>query len=114
MIRPIVGWGLMMCALATIGATVFSYPAPHAPALLYGIGGFMVVLGLVLLVTGLGRNVEYPRVTAPDVSPPTTLAGLGFVVIALGSVAGLWAVWVGGGIVLVGLGGLVREWRAQR
>ena len=114
MSRPIIGWGLLMCALATIGATAFSYPAPHAPALLYGIGGFMVLLGLVLLVTGLGRNVDRPRVAAPDVSPPTTLAGLGFVVVAIGSVAGLWAVLVGGGIVLVGLGGVVRERRAQR
>jgi hypothetical protein len=33
---------------------------------------------------------------------------------ALAVVAGVWAAFVGGGIVLVGIGGLVREARAQR
>jgi hypothetical protein len=115
MSRPIALWGLLMCLLATIGETVFGFDGPQSPALLYGIGGFMVALGVALAVSRLGRNREDAVVqSAPDISPPTTFAALGLVVMAVGGVAGLWAVYAGGGMVLAGLLGVLREGRAQR
>jgi uncharacterized membrane protein YfcA len=112
--RPILLWGLGMCALATIGATVFDFESVHAPALLYGIGGFMVLLALVLTVTRRGENHPAHVQSLPDTSPPTTFAGLGFVLMAIGAVAGWWAVLIGAGMVVVGGFGILREGRAQR
>lgn len=112
--KPIIGWGLGMCTIGLINTAIFGNEGPQAPALLFGIGGFMVALGLFLTVTGLRHNRAAPVLSLPDVSPPTTFTAFGFVLMALGSAFGLWLVWIGGGVVLIGLGGVIREGRAQR
>lgn len=114
MIRPILGWGIGMCLFGVVAVTIFGSPGPQTPALLFGIGGFMVLLALVLAVTGLGGNVAAPTTSIPDISPPTVAVALGFVLMALAAAFGLWLVWIGGGVVVVGLAGVIREARAQR
>lgn len=112
--KPIIGWGLGMCTLGLINVWAFGNEAPEPPALLFGMGGFMVALGLFLTITGLRHNRAAPVLSLPDVSPPTTFTAFGFVLIALGAAFGLWLVWIGGGVVLIGLGGIIREARSQR
>lgn len=114
MSRPIAAWGLGICTLAGIGAVAFGFGGTLTPVLLLGMGGFMVALGAVLLIARRDRSDPAPTIAAPDSSPPTTWAALGLVAMAVAVVAGPWAAWIGGGIVLVGVGGLVRETRAQR
>ncbi|MCW2968012.1 MAG: hypothetical protein JWM71_1784 [Solirubrobacteraceae bacterium] len=113
MTRPVIFWGALMVALAAIGVTVFTGDARFA-ALMFGIGGFMVVLGLVLAVTGLGESPARLTIALPGVSPPTACAGAGLVLVALGAVWGLWLILIGAGVLLVGAAGVARELRAQR
>lgn len=114
MSRPVIAWGLGMCALVTIGVLAFDVQGPHTTALLYGIGGFMVVLGLVLVALRLDRSPETVTTATPALSPPATFAALGVVLASLAVVAGPWAAIIGGGMALVGLAGIARELRAQR
>lgn len=114
MTRPILLWGLGMCLFGLVNVVIFGSGGPQAPALLFGIGAFMVLLAAFLAVTGLGRNPAAPVASLPDISPPTVAVGIGFVLMALAAAFGLWLVWIGGGVALVGVGGLVRELRAQR
>lgn len=111
---PIGLWGLGMCAFGLVDLLAYGNEAPETPALLFGVGGFMVALALVLALSGLDRSRALRAHPLPDVSPPTTFTALGFVLMALAAAFGLWLVWIGGGVVLVGLGGIAKELRAQR
>jgi hypothetical protein len=114
MTTPIFLWGVGMCLLGLINVAIFGTPGAQAPALLFGIGGFMVLLAVVLFLTGYGRNVATPLTSSPDVSPPTVFLAAGIVLMALAPAFGLWLVWIGGGVAIVGIAGVVREWIAQR
>ncbi|MDQ3850931.1 MAG: hypothetical protein M3296_10015, partial [Actinomycetota bacterium] len=114
MSRPIVAWGLAMAVLGALNVTVFAPGGPRSPALLFGIAGFMVLLGALLWLSG--RDTSPPEVAGalPTVSPPAACLGVGLVLLALGAAVGPWLVWMGGGVTLVGAAGLARELRAQR
>lgn len=113
MSRPVALWGLLMCALAAIGVTVFAGDWRFA-ALMFGIGAWMVVLGAFLLGSGLGDPPAPGPLALPDLSPPSAAAAAGVVLVLLGGTWGAWLAYIGAGVLLIGLGGLGREWRAQR
>jgi hypothetical protein len=111
--RPAAFWGLLMCVLAALGVTVFSGDGQFA-AQMFGIGGFMLLIAVVLLATGLGERRAPGPHALPDLSPAAAAAAIGVVLVCLGAAWGLWIVWIGAGVVAVGVGGLIRELRAQR
>jgi hypothetical protein len=107
-------WGLFLAVLAAVTtpfhADVYTY------SLLGGSALFVLALGLVVLVTG--RRAE--RATARQVRPqpglsfPSMLLGIALAALALGAELGLWLVLIGAGLSVLAVGGLVREWRAER
>jgi hypothetical protein len=114
MSRPALFWGLLMCLLAVLGITVFDEPVVKFSALMFGIGGAMVLLAVVLAVTGLGES-RVPAVEAlPNLSPSAAATATGVVLAGLGAIWGLWLVYIGAGVVVIGAAGLARELRAQR
>lgn len=108
------GWGALMALIGGVGVLFFDLEGPETPALFGGVTAVMVVLGLLLRLLRLGaRGPEGPR-SSPDLSPATVWLGVSLVLLAAGAELGLWLVYIAGGMVVVGIGGLVRELRAER
>jgi hypothetical protein len=101
-----------MCALAALGVTVFTGDGRFA-ALMFGIGAGAIVVGGLLLLSG--DEARVPALEAvTDLSAGAVVLAVGVVLVCLGGAWGLWLVWIGCGVLVVGGVVLVREWRAQR
>jgi hypothetical protein len=116
---PLVGWGALLL-FWTAAQLPFS-PDAGELALLGGAG--LVCVGLGGLVALLERRrpvTEDPEQddgappTVPDTSAPAVMLGTGVTLFVVGLEFGPWALYLGGGIALVGLASLVRERRAER
>ena len=114
--RVIAGWGAWLCVLAAI-QLIFG-PTPIELALLAGAGAGMVLLGL-LTFAGEGRRTR-PRpegedpVALPQTSAASVCLAVGITIFVVGWELGNWMAALGAGIVALGAGGLIREWRAQQ
>jgi hypothetical protein len=106
-------WGVLMGALALVAVLFFNLDEPETPALLGGAAGLAALTGALIAVTGAVRAESGPRVL-PDISPATVWLAASLSLLALSAQLGLWLTYIAGGMVLVGIGGLVRELRAQR
>jgi hypothetical protein len=116
-VRPalvILWWGVGLAAIGAVGVLFFDVDEPETPALFAGSALLMVVLGATLPLFGLGGREEERTFTSPDLSPATVWLGGSLVLLAVGSTLGLWLVLIACGSVGVGVGGLIRELRAQR
>jgi hypothetical protein len=121
-------WGGIVIASAT-ALWIWSYQLPHgknvcssatcvartpfAPALLTAAGGFWVAVGVVLLVRRT-HGIDRARRPVVDQSMTTAVVALGITLTALGGAVGRWLTWIGIGVTVAGIGGLVRESLALR
>ena len=110
--KPFALWGSFLAVLTLVGIVFFSTGVP-VPALLGGGAAFILVLALGLAVSR--RSVQTSGGGAdPDTSPATVWLALSLALMALGAPLGPWLVFIGGGMSVVGVAGVVRELRAQR
>jgi hypothetical protein len=109
-------WAAFLALLAVILWAVFTeldLPSVLMPA-------FAIALTLLIAVGGAAatrRAARRSRPAAepdPDTSWSAVLAGVAFALVLLGLEVGTFLILVGGGLFALGLGGLVREWRAER
>lgn len=109
---PFVIWGVFLSALTGVGAVFFD-KGVEEPALLGGAAAFILVLAFLLAITRRSVQVEGGG-TDPDGSPATVWLACSLGLTALGAALGPWLAFIGGGMTIVGIGGVVRELRAQR
>jgi hypothetical protein len=101
--------------LAIQSAIMFAFPSGLLVHLLNaGQVVTMVLLGAALLTRRRGRDETGTTRAVPDGSAATLLTAAGVAAMVLGAALGTWLVLIGGGCVLLGLGGLVRERRVER
>lgn len=114
----LVGWG----ALLLIGAAVLLIFSPTAPELelLGGAGLAAFVSGFVLALVERRRAGRASPGLAPgerrrvtDLSVASVVLAIGIALLGVGNELGHWMQFIGGGTILVGFGGLVREFRAE-
>jgi hypothetical protein len=103
---------VFLSVLTGVGMIFFG-TSVSTPALLGGAGAFALVLASALAVTRRSVQVEGGG-TDPDGSPATVWLALSLALMMAGVALGLWLVFIGGGMALIGVGGVVRELRAQR
>jgi hypothetical protein len=101
-------WGLFLGVFAAVLWAWGPYTLP--PLVLTCAAGACVVAGIALL-----RWPERdPRARAvPEISLPSALAAVGVTTALYGVSFGLWLVLVGAGVAALGIGGVVRELRAE-
>lgn len=109
---PLALWGLFLGVLTGVGLIFFG-TSVSTPALLGGAAAFALVLALGLAVTRRSEQVEGGG-TDPESSPATVWLALSLALTMAGVALGPWLVFIGGGMALIGVGGVVRELRAQR
>lgn len=109
-------WALFLAVLGAVAVAVFEPSDPETPALFGGMTLLMVVIGAYLAARRGGAATagdSSPRVVH-DSSVPTVWFALSLALLALGAELGTWLALIAGGMLLVGLGGLLRESRASR
>jgi len=90
-------------------------PYTLPPALLSGGALLFAVLALVVALRGQGEaHADEAERTVPDLSFATVGVALGIINILVGLYLGLYLILIGAGILAFGLGGWIREARAQR
>jgi asparagine N-glycosylation enzyme membrane subunit Stt3 len=109
---PLAVWGVFLGVLTAVSVIFFS-PDVSTPALLGGNAAFVLVLALLLAVSRRSIQTEGGGAD-PDASPATVWLALSLALMAVGAVLGLWLVFIGGGMTIVGIAATVRELRAQR
>jgi hypothetical protein len=109
---PLALWGAFLSVLTGVGVIFFG-TSVSTPALLGGAAAFALVLALALAVTRRSVQVEGGG-TDPEGSPATVWLALSLALMTVGATLGLWLVFIGGGMTLIGIGGVMRELRAQR
>jgi hypothetical protein len=109
---PLALWGIFLSVLTGVGVVFFG-TSVSTPALLGGAAAFVLVLALALAVTRRSVQVEGGGAD-PEGSPATVWLALSLALMMAGVALGLWLVFIGGGMALIGIGGVVRELRAQR
>lgn len=109
---PFVIWGVFLSVLTGVGVVFFG-KGVEEPALLGGAAAFILVLALGLAVTRRSVQVEGGGAD-PDGSPATVWLALSVGLTVLGAALGPWLAFIGGGMTIVGIAGVVRELRAQR
>jgi hypothetical protein len=109
---PMALWGVFLAVLTAIGLVFFGTHV-ETPALLGGAAAFVLVLALGLAVSR--RSVQAEGGGAdPEGSPATVWLALSLALAATGAAVGAWLAFIGGGMAVAGVGGVVRELRAQR
>lgn len=90
-------------------------PYTLPPALLSGGALLFAVLALVVALRGRSETrADEAERTVPDLSFATVGVALGIINILVGLYLGLYLILIGAGILAFGLGGWIREARAQR
>ncbi len=114
----LVAWGALLLTWAAV-ELIFSPTAPEL-ALLGGAGGACFVSGWVLALVEhrrLGRMAPGPhageRRRITDLSVATIVLALGIAMLGVGAELGHWLQWIGGGAIVIGFGGLIRELQAE-
>jgi peptidoglycan/LPS O-acetylase OafA/YrhL len=110
---PILLWGVYLAVLSGVLVVIFGYTDPAEPALLGGSAGMVLVFGLLVALRRMRTDRGEPR-ALPDLSPPMPWIAASIVFLLLGVDLGPWLALIGGGMLAIGVGGLVREERAQR
>ncbi len=110
---PLGFWALLLGVLAGVQA---GFGGDLLPVLVQG--GSAAVVALIAVVIVLATRIERRRVaglrTVPDLSMASALAAVSLAAMLSGVGVGGWLI-IGGGLGLAAaLGGLAREWRAER
>jgi len=109
---PFVVWGVFLSVLTGVGAVFFD-KGVEEPALLGGAAVFILVLAFLLAITRRSVQVEGGGAD-PDSRPATVWLALSIGLMVLGAALGPWLAFIGGGMTVIGIAGVVRELRAQR
>jgi hypothetical protein len=114
---PLAGWGAALVAIALLGTIGFGLDALPT-LLLAGAGAGSVATGVAVGVAGRARPDEADG-DRPELlvrgSASTTVIVAGLAAALVGAAAaGPAFLWPGAGLIVLGLGGLVREWLAGR
>ena len=72
------------------------------------LGGAAAGVAVLALVVALRRRDDGPRAVR-DLSPPAALAAVAVAGLVVGSELGMWLLLISGGLLVLALGGLVRE-----
>ena len=99
----LLAWALLLAVHTTVLAALGGDTLEIA--LLGGAAAGVAVLALIVAVR---RRTEGPRELG-DVSLPTALAAVAVAGLVVGSELGRWLLLISGGLLIVALGGLVRE-----
>jgi hypothetical protein len=103
-------WGSFLSTLTVAGIIAFELDV-ETPALLGGAALFMLVAGFAVAVA---RPKPVGVEVAPETSPPTAWLGVSLALLAVSAVVGLWLTWIAAGMCGAGIGGIIRERRAER
>jgi hypothetical protein len=112
----LVAWGLMLAVLGAVAVTIFNVRDAHTPALFGGAVLLMLVIGAFLAARRSGAE-DQGDLTArilPDSSVASAWVPLAIAAMMLGAELGAWLSFIGAGMLIAGLGGLLRESRASR
>jgi hypothetical protein len=107
-------------ALLTITAAVLWVWSPYAlpSALLTGGAVAIAVIALAVAVRDRAEArapaIEAAERPVPDYSVSILALAYALPTMLVGAYLGLYLVLIGGGVLLLGMGGLIREWRAER
>lgn len=105
-------WGLFLTALTLAGVIGFGFGDWETPSLLGGAALIALVVGLALALLGADGTGDLER--RPGLSPPTAWTGIAIAMLCVSAVLGFWLTLIGAGMLGLGIGGMVREGRAQR
>jgi O-antigen/teichoic acid export membrane protein len=111
---PILLWGVYLAVLSGVLIVIFGYTSPAEPALLAGTAGIVLVFGLLVALRRLHLTDRGEPHALPDLSPPIPWIAVAIVFLLLGVELGAWLTLIGAGMLAIGIGGVVREQRAQR
>ena len=103
-------WGSFLALLTLLGLIAFDVDV-ETPALLGGAAIVAVVAGCALV---LMRPATIAVEVAPEISPPTAWLGVSVAMLALSAVLGFWLTLIAAGMCGAGIGGIIRERRAER
>jgi hypothetical protein len=103
-------WGSFLALLTLLGLIAFDVDV-ETPALLGGAAIVAVVAGCALV---LMRPATVAVEVAPEISPPTAWLGVSVAMLALSAVLGFWLTLIAAGMCGAGIGGIIRERRAER
>jgi hypothetical protein len=108
---PLLGYALLIGIAA---AVLWAWSPDRLPAALLGGGAALMALVAAAVALG-GRDRSAPAVQPiPDYSFPVVAIAFALCTMLVGAYLGLYLILVGGGVMLLGLGGLLREARAER
>jgi hypothetical protein len=105
-------WAVLLAVLGTVAVLFFDASDPESPALLGGAAAAAAALGFWLAARR--RALPADLSVEVDTSPATVWLAISLALLAVGAVVGFWLVLIGAGMCGVGVGGLLREWRAER
>jgi hypothetical protein len=115
----LIGWGATLLAFDAVLLGAFDATAPEL-ALLGGAGGASFLSGVVMALIDARRGPRETPGLQPgeslrltELSMATVVVCAGVAMIAVGADVGSWLQLIGGGVLVVGLGGLVREFLAE-
>jgi hypothetical protein len=115
----LIGWGGLLLAFAAVLLGVFDQTVPEL-ALLAGAGGASLLSGVGMALVDLRRGPRETPGLQPgeslrltELSMATVALCVGVAMIAVGTEVGPWLELIGGGVVVIGLAGLVREALAE-
>jgi len=115
--RVLAGWGAGLVVLAAV--QIVFHPKAIELALLGGAGVIVIAVG-ALALEGERRRLPPAPVDEEEAqtvawwSVPSLVLAFGIALFVLGWEVGAWLMGIGGGFAALGLGGLVREKRAER
>jgi hypothetical protein len=107
---PLFGWAVMLALLAA-GLLAWSGEIEGPWLLLAASSVASAATGFAL---GLAGPAQGDRRAIPDISIAPAVTAAGVLVVLVAFAAGRWLVLLGLGVTALGLGGTVRELRAQR
>lgn len=110
---PVAFWALLLGVLAAVQAGFGGGPLPVLVQ-----GGAAAATGLIAVAILLASRIERRRAAGlravPDLSIASALAAVSIAAMLSGAAVGSWLI-IGGGLGLAAaIGGLAREWRAER
>ena len=110
---PVAVWGLFLAGLCGL---LFAFPRHVLAGVLLGSAalGAVVIAGVVALASRHEGTRTEPTQPVPDLSLAIVVLAAGACCAMVGAEVGLWLILIGAGLGALGLGGLVRELRAER
>lgn len=113
---PTLLYGAALLLLAVVAVSVFNVLDPETPSLQGGAALLLLLLAGYLALRDRGAPDAGDRTARVihDSSMATVWVAISLATMALGAELGFWLVLIGGGMLVAGIGGVIRESRAAR